>query len=193
MPKLTKNGLVSDENISTPATDDETAEPRHRHWVFDRVVTEFGAASHVKFGWLASRVEYVKECDNDHRIALIHAGSDLFLRACYAPEAFGKHRTLVYDEFGLPRDLTNLSCHDIAGPLCFSGDVVVRDAMLPPVETNDIVVLLDCGGNCMSLKNMHCSRQMPTVYGYKMDSEGAVTFEVLKKAQTIQESLKVWE
>jgi diaminopimelate decarboxylase len=166
---------------------------RNRTWVFDRVVTEFGAASHIKFAWLASRVEYVKECDNDHRIALIHAGSDLFLRACYCPDAFGKHRIAVYDEFGVARVADTLSSHDIAGPLCFSGDVVVRNAMLPPVETNDIVLILDCGGNCMGLKSMHCSRQMPTVFGYRVVKDGSVVFAVLKKAQTIQDSLKIWE
>ena len=70
--------------------------------------------------------------------------------------------------------------------------MVVRDAMLPAVETNDIVVLLDCGGNCLGLKSMHCSRQMPAVYGYRVVDE-AVVFDVLKKAQTVEDALKIWE
>ena len=158
---------------------------------FDRVITEFGAACHIKFGWLASRIEYVKECDGG-RIALIHAGSDLFMRSCYCPNTFMKHRVFAFDGQGRPKTQTDLIPHDIAGPLCFAGDVVVCDAMLPAVEQGDIIMLVDAGGNTLSLHTTHCSRQIPSVYGYRQQSDASFTFEMLKRPQPIKDAINVW-
>eukprot|EP00510_Aplanochytrium_minuta_P004172 CAMPEP_0184009072 /NCGR_PEP_ID=MMETSP0954-20121128/2376_1 /TAXON_ID=627963 /ORGANISM="Aplanochytrium sp, Strain PBS07" /LENGTH=456 /DNA_ID=CAMNT_0026288353 /DNA_START=50 /DNA_END=1420 /DNA_ORIENTATION=- len=163
--------------------------------MFDYVITEFGAALHAKFAWFASRVEYTKSYDGG-RIALIHAGSDLFLRACYCPGTFVNHRIFAYNEDGTELEASesrpNLP-HDIAGPLCFAGDVVAHDVKLPELVPNDIIVIADAGANSFSLKTTHCSRPAPPVYGYTTDNDGKISFVTLKQKQEIKNVLGLWE
>ena len=57
------------------------------------MITEFGAAIHCKYGWVGSVVEVTKHvpgtADTAPRtIAMIHAGSDIFARQCYAPSMY---------------------------------------------------------------------------------------------------------
>lgn len=64
------------------------------------ILTEFGSSVSSKTGWVVSEVEYVKthprvDGDTLEQTAIIHAGSDLFLRACYRPELFAR-RISVY-------------------------------------------------------------------------------------------------
>lgn len=68
------------------------------------ILTEFGRSVSAKTGWTISEVEYIKEhevlpgSDATHQLAqtaIIHAGSDLFLRTCYVPALF-PHRLSVY-------------------------------------------------------------------------------------------------
>lgn len=166
---------------------------------FHRVISEFGASCHIKFGWLASRIEYTKDYDGG-RIAIIHAGSELLMRACYNPTSV-KHRVVAFDAEGRPKADANVMPHDIAGPLCFAGDVVAH-ATLPAMEPGDIIMLLDAGGNTLSLHTTHCSRQMPLVIGYRTgQAKGQANgdqaslsfdFEILKAPQTIQDTLRLW-
>jgi diaminopimelate decarboxylase len=219
---------------------------------FRRVVTEFGASLFCKYGWLGSAVEVVKNLSggssgggssssssgnaNAATIAMIHAGSDLFLRACYAPQMRGQHPITAYSADGSPKaaaastavgkdhpsrsnssgsssdssgnnnsgansgtssgitaststsasstdsnsssDSSSSSSssssgfhgveHDIAGPLCFAGDVVAKGVLLPSVlEVGDVVVVHEAGGNTLALSNSHCSRRRPPVFGYR--------------------------
>jgi len=137
---------------------------------FKRVVTEFGAALQCKFASLLARVEYTKTYDGG-RIALIHAGSDLFMRACYCPGTFVNHRAFAYDSNGIPKVANELP-HDIAGPLCFAGDVILNGVVLPELEVDDIVQLADVGGNSLSIRTTHCSRQAPPVYVFRKTQTG---------------------
>ena len=71
------------------------------------------------------------------RIAMIHAGSDLFLRACYAPAMRAPHPVSVHTADGGAKQVSEdapLMLHDVAGPLCFAGDVVVPAVELPMLE-----------------------------------------------------------
>jgi hypothetical protein len=55
------------------------------------VITEFGRAIDAKTGWFASGIEYVKQTATPgKKVALIHGGSDLFPRECYAANDFEK-------------------------------------------------------------------------------------------------------
>jgi diaminopimelate decarboxylase len=109
-----------------------------------RVVTEFGKALVAKAGAVVALVEDVVEhlpeppapaspapspspeaeaaTEKGHVTAIVHAGADLLLRAAYCPDKF-PHRVAFCSAAGAPltgpaRPLT------VAGPLCFSGDVV---------------------------------------------------------------------
>jgi len=162
---------------------------------FDRIVTEFGAAAQCKFAFLASRVEYTKSYDGG-RIALIHAGSDFFMRACYCPEMFIQHRVFTFDKDGkekATKEGEEPLPHDIAGPLCFAGDVVVRDVKIPEVQVGDIIVLADAGGNSLSIHSTHCSRQSPPVYAFRISSpDEEVTFQRIQRIESIEGSISQW-
>ncbi|GBG27686.1 Ornithine decarboxylase [Hondaea fermentalgiana] len=161
--------------------------------VFDRVVTEFGAAAQHKFALLASRVEYTKSYDGG-RIALIHAGSDVFMRACYCPETFVHHRVFAFSSTGEQKEVSEDERvpTDIAGPLCFAGDVVVRDAKIAPLEVGDIVALADVGGNALSIRTTHCSRQGPQVFVFHGANE-ALTFRQIQDVQPVRDSVRQWK
>ena len=85
---------------------------------------------------------------------MIHAGSDLFLRACYAPHMRGAFPVTAYTaEGGRKRGegegeggTVRVVTQDIAGPLYFAGDVVVPAVSLPRLEPGDVVALHEAGG-----------------------------------------------
>ena len=120
------------------------------------ILTEFGRSLCAKTSWTVSQVEYVKEATPDLRIGIIHAGSDLFLRTCYVPSLFPR-RLQVFSSNGTPSSAP-IQRHNIAGPLCFGGDLVGREVELPAVERGDFVVIRDTGSNTLSLFSRHCSR-----------------------------------
>ena len=150
-----------------------------------RVVTEFGAALHCVHGWVGSVVEVTKPTGDGGVVAMIHAGSDMFARQCYAPGMRPRgHPVRAYDSTGTLRGASDGSrganigeeekggeaevvVHDIAGPLCFAGDVVAPAVSLPvTLRPGDIVVLEEAGGNTLSIFTSHCSRRRPPVWGY---------------------------
>jgi len=45
----------------------------------------------------------------------------------------------------------DVTSYDIAGPLCFQGDFLVKDVQLPKVEAGDILIIHDTGAYTFSL------------------------------------------
>ncbi|GMF34691.1 unnamed protein product [Phytophthora fragariaefolia] len=158
------------------------------------ILTEFGSSVSSKTGWVVSEVEYVKthpqvDGDNLEQTAIIHAGSDLFLRACYRPELFAR-RISVYNSVG-QASRAPLLVQNVAGPLCFGGDLVGRRLELPAISRGDFVVVHDTGANTMSMFSRHCSRPAPAVYGYRT-SEDEISLELLKPAETPEQVMSFW-
>lgn len=168
---------------------------------FRRVVTEFGAVLNCRHAWCGAVVETTKPTDGGGMIAMIHAGSDLFLRQCYAPGMRAPHQVTAYEPDGTPKQ-GPLLAHDVAGPLCFGGDVVCPAVKLPgPLRAGDIVALHEAGGNCLSMATSHCSRRRPPVYGYcaaltaDADPTGVrdgLCFTRLSSGTTLDQVLAVW-
>lgn len=137
---------------------------------FRRVITEFGQSLNAKAGWLASRIEYTKPIPGDlGQIVIIHFGADVCVRQCYTTEH--KRRLEFYDGVSLAPKQTSakhplVKLH-VAGPLCFQGDHLTKDAEAPRMSRGDVVVLRDAGANTLSLFSRHCLRQVPAAYGYR--------------------------
>lgn len=148
-----------------------------------RLVTEFGRYLHAGSAWAVSRVEYVKECAGI-RTAITHLGADMFLRKCYCPDDW-HHEISVLDTEGSFKTDPETAFYTIAGPLCFSGDIIARAVMLPVIGPGDVVVIHDVGAYTLGMWSCYNSRQMPKVIGY--ESEGA-TFEVVKPRETIDQA-----
>ena len=135
---------------------------------------------------MASRVEYTKIAGG-RSIAVIHAGADLFVRAAYAPQHW-HHRVSVFDAGGSPKGGA-LSPWDVAGPLCFSGDLVARERLLPPIEPGDIVVVHDAGAYTLSMWSRYNSRRAPAVHGFEGETP---RLRLLKRAETEDEVRRFW-
>ncbi|WHS35899.1 diaminopimelate decarboxylase [Auritidibacter ignavus] len=138
------------------------------------VKTEFGRSILAKHGLIASFVEYTKDA-GDRRIAISHAGAQVATRTIFMPTAWPL-RVEVLDSTGQPRDVEHTQQHDVAGPCCFSGDVVAHRIQLPRVEQGDILVFPDTGAYYPSNPFSYNSLAQPGVYGVT----GHETFTVLR-------------
>eukprot|EP00466_Bigelowiella_natans_P004087 jgi/Bigna1/52537/estExt_Genewise1Plus.C_90026 len=163
------------------------------------IVTEFGRGLCAKAGWVATGVEYMMRGDPDKPVAITHAGADLFVRPCYDPEHFG-HRFSAYADNGTPLSqcAKQEKTYDIAGPLCFAGDVIGREVTLPTLDEGDWIVVHDCGANTFALWSRHCSRQAPPVFGISKRSKLAecsddgVEVRVLKERESPEDVMEFW-
>lgn len=127
--------------------------------------TEFGQWVHAHAGWTVSRLEYVLPRTDAASVAYLHVGADLFLRDAYtAPRPFP---LLALNADGTPNTNTRLQPYDVAGPLCFAGDYLARNAPLPELHEGDWLVVQETGANAYGLWSRHCSRTIPAVLGHR--------------------------
>jgi diaminopimelate decarboxylase len=155
------------------------------------VLTEYGRSISAKTGWTISEVEYVKKHEDEElqQTAIIHAGSDLFLRTCYKPDLF-PHRLSIYKSDGSV-SVAPVIKQNVAGPLCFGGDMIGRSIMLPKIERGDFMVIHDSGANTISMFSRHCSRAAPAVYGYR-EQDQCIQLVLLKPAETPEDVMRFW-
>ena len=150
------------------------------------VLTEFGRSVFVKPGITVTKVEAVKTwCDQ--RFAVIHVGANQFLRTSYLPHQW-KHSMTVFSSSGTVKT-GPLVKHDIAGPMCFSGDFLGRNVPLPAMEPGDFLVIHDTGGYTTSMYSKYNSRCANAMYAYD-DRSNELT--VLKHRETCEETLRFW-
>jgi diaminopimelate decarboxylase len=150
-----------------------------------QIVTEFGRCIQATCGMAASRVEYVKPAQ---QIAVIHLGADLLLRPVYRPEDW-QHEFFVLGRDGRPKK-NDPRPVTIVGPLCFAGDVVARDVLLPAIEPGDWIVVRDVGAYTLSMWSRHCSRGIPAVIGY--DPQQAESLRVMRAAESPADVVQFW-
>ena len=169
------------DNITTvPRQNGETGE------VSWRLITEFGRWVFVNSGFTVSRVEYVKR-DPGINTAMIHVGADLFVRECLNPTDW-KHEYSILDSQGKLKKGLDDQPYNIAGPLCFAGDILAKGIPLPKVEEGDWLVIHDTGGYTFSMWSRYNSRQTPRILGW---FEG--TFSVLKERESLEDLVGFWE
>ena len=137
-----------------------------------RVRTEFGRTIFAKNGFIVSRVEYTKQSGGRH-IATGHAGGQVATRTVFMPEHW-KIRLSGYDASGRLKSGPAVA-QDIAGPLCFAGDMAGRAIEMPLLEPGDYVVLHDTGAYYFSNPFYYNALPAPPVYGANMDEDGNVT------------------
>ncbi len=150
-----------------------------------RLVTEFGRFIHAHNGWVASRVEYVKP-DNKFDTIITQIGADLFSRMCYFPGDW-THKIAVADRLGRIKTGTSKHRYTIAGPLCFSGDILAGNILLPPVKEGDFIIFADAGAYTLGMWSRHNSRQIPKVIGYNNCIAG-----IIKEKETLNDVYKSW-
>jgi diaminopimelate decarboxylase len=160
---------------------------------FDSVWTEFGRSIVAKAGMAMCRVEYTKQCGG-HDFATVLSGADMFVRTVYAP-ALWPLRCEVVDARGHAKHSEEGERHvySIAGPCCFSQDLLARERALPHrIEPNDYVLMLDVGGYYHSSYSLYNSRTSPALYLYSTTEldDSKVDFVELLRARTIDDTLR---
>ena len=155
-----------------------------------RIVTEFGRKLVAKAGWAAAKVQYVKKAGG-RKIALTHAGADVFMRPVYQRDKW-YHRLDVYDAQGREKvsERVGKSKIDIGGPLCFSGDLLAIDRELSNMEAGDWMVVRDAGAYTLAMHNRHTSQLVPSVYGYEESAPSNLV--TMKKTETLEELIRYW-
>jgi diaminopimelate decarboxylase len=179
------------------------------------LITENGRALVAKAGCVAARVEYVKHQRGDdgedgeedeqpprrkrRPIAVVHAGADLLMRACYLPQQWSLRLFVVDGATFSPRELQasppRLLLQDVAGPLCFQGDRLAVARLLPALKEGDWVVVADAGAYTLSMWSHYNSRQSPCVWGYRGGGgeEGReLEMKLLRRGDTIGEVVGFW-
>ncbi|MCK6615564.1 MAG: hypothetical protein L6Q47_15115 [Ignavibacteriaceae bacterium] len=152
-----------------------------------RLITEFGRYLYANAGTVITRIEYVKNF-TDARIIMNHAGADLFLRKSYHPDDW-HHEIALMDASGTIKSGRKKQSYMIAGPLCFAGDIIERNVILPEAEEGDYLIIHDAGAYNLSAWSRYNSRQIPLVIGYHPLSEEV---EVLRKRETLQDIVSFW-
>ncbi|MBU8827943.1 diaminopimelate decarboxylase [Mycolicibacterium goodii] len=161
----------------------EAAVPR----LFDgtyTLVTEFGRALTAKAGTVVARVEYTK-VTGGRPIAITHAGVQVATRSIFAPEAWPL-RVEVYDPRGRRRE-GKPRVQDVAGPACFTGDMLAVGRELPDVRQGDLVAVPDTGGYYFSTHFSYNALPRPAVYTVGTDSDGHRRWSLARRAQTIEQ------
>ncbi|MEU9442200.1 diaminopimelate decarboxylase [Streptomyces sp. NPDC048304] len=148
------------------------------------LVTEFGRSLLAKQGTVVARVEYTKSAGG-RRIAVTHAGVQVATRTVYAPGAWPL-RIAAYDAKGRPKPGAE-AVQDVAGPACFSGDLLAEGRALPLLEQGDYATALDTGAYYFAHHYAYNSLARPGIYGFAPDGGGGVAFAVVREPQTIAE------
>jgi diaminopimelate decarboxylase len=150
--------------------------------------TEFGRSIFAKNGFIASRIEYTKK-SGGRRIATSHAGAQIATRTVFMPDHW-KIRLSVFDSAGVAKS-GNEELQDVAGPLCFAGDMVGTGRMLPLIQPGDYVVLHDTGAYYFSNPFYYNALCAPAVFAADAVDGESVKFSVWRKRQTMDEMLAV--
>ena len=150
------------------------------------IVTEFGRALLAKAGTILTRVEYAKTTGG-RRIAMTHAGVQVATRTAYAP-ADWPLRILPFTAHGAPKTAEAVPT-DIAGPACFSGDLLARDRMLPRLDAGDLVAVPETGAYYFSNPFSYNLLPAVPVYGYRTTPDGAIEWTLIRRGQSLDRVL----
>ncbi len=159
------------------------------------LVTEFGRSLLAKHGTVVARVEYAKSAGG-RPVAVTHAGVQVATRTVYAPASWPL-RIAAYDGKGLPKSGPEV-VQDVAGPACFSGDLLAEGRALPLLEQGDYAAALDTGAYYFAHHYAYNSLARPGIYGFVphgssdgadggVGGAGGVAFAVVREPQTVAE------
>lgn len=141
------------------------------------VITEFGQWCYFYTGYAFSQVEYVLK-RGEKNVVFIHLGADYLMR-----DAYSKPRGITFKIFTATGEEKNseIKSYDIAGPLCFAGDYIIKDQPLNKPEEGDWLALLNTGSNSLGLWSKHCSRAIPKVFGVDLSQEEIILLSERKE------------
>ncbi len=148
-----------------------------------QIITEFGRFVHAHNAIACSRVEYIKP--TTPLTAVCHFGADLMLRACYAPDDWS-HDIEVYSLKTISQ--ITQDTYNIAGPLCFSGDILAKNFLCESLSVGDYLIFKDVGAYTFSMWSQYNSRFFPLCLGLNLDGD----FEILREMSSEKDIVSFW-
>ena len=112
-------------------------------------------------------------------------------------------RTTIINE-RIIKEKNEFELYDIAGPLCFSGDMIATKRLMPKILEGDWLVVHDAGGYTYSMHSRYNSIPAPAVYSYRyqqsnnnedMDDKEKIElleFNIVKERETWEDVCKFW-
>jgi diaminopimelate decarboxylase len=140
------------------------------------VVLEPGRAVVGYSGALVARVVDTKSFPDGRTFAVLDAGMGELIR----PALYGSFHRIVAVA---PRQGAETPW-DVVGPICESSDVFARDRMLPPLEVDDLVALLDAGAYGSVMGSNYNRHLLPAEV---LVDEGK--WSVIRRRQTLEDVL----
>jgi diaminopimelate decarboxylase len=151
------------------------------------ITTEYGRAMIAKNAMTLGRIEYTKTMGG-LPIALSHIGVQTLLRTVNEPEDW-KRRITAFDKNGLPKE-GKLIEQDIAGPACFTGDIIAHKRPLPLLQSGDYIMVHDTGAYQFSSHYQYNALPRLPVYGYSINDNLEISFEMISAGQTIDDVIQ---
>jgi diaminopimelate decarboxylase len=152
-----------------------------------KLYTEFGRYYYANTAFAISRIDNIKHQKGITTI-VSHLGADFLIRRAYLPEQW-HHDISVMAGSGKFNSNVEMENCVIAGPLCFAGDVIAKEILLPKAETGDYIIIHDVGAYTLSMWSRYNSRQMPKILGYFNNGE---EFVLLKERETLEKVFQFW-
>jgi len=140
------------------------------------VVLEPGRAIVGYSGALIARVVDTKCFPGGRKFAVLDAGMAELMR----PALYGSFHRIVPV---VPRTGSD-TAWDVVGPICESSDVFARERLLPPLEVDDLVAILDAGAYGSVMGSNYNRHLLPAEV---LVNEG--TWSVIRRRQTLDDVL----
>jgi diaminopimelate decarboxylase len=155
------------------------------------IITEFGRYLHAQSTFAISTVEYVKKHDNKLNTVISYCGANLFLRECYDSKNHFHNIKVINNKTHTVKEQVNLKAYNVAGPLCFGGDVLSKNHFLPEICEGDYLTIMDVGANTFSLFSRHCSFLFPKFIKYNSEI-GLESLQIVKERENYESLIKFW-
>ena len=121
-----------------------------------RLIIEPGRSVVGQSGVALYTVGVVKDIPGVRRYVSVDGGMGDNIR----PALYGAEHEVVVVNKMRERETEKVT---VAGKFCESGDIIIKDIMLPPLTAGDILAVADCGAYCLSLASNYNASLKPAV------------------------------
>ncbi|MBN2569461.1 MAG: diaminopimelate decarboxylase [Deltaproteobacteria bacterium] len=169
-------GITYDKERPPHPTDYAKAIKEHAKALGCTLIFEPGRVIAGNAGALVTRVLYTKEKD-DKVFVIVDAGMNDLLR----PSLYGSYHNVK----PVSRQVRDRTVSDIVGPICESGDFLVRDRMLERYERGELIAVMSTGAYGFSMSSNYNSRPRVAEVLAKDD-----TYYVIRHRETYEDIVR---
>ncbi len=128
---------------------------------------------------LLTQVLYVKK-QGQKQFIIVDAGMNDLIR----PVLYNAYHSVLIEQYRPEDKLAETMVTDIVGPICETGDVLVRERMLPSVSPGDLIAIMDTGAYGFAMSSNYNGRLRPAEVLVNDDQ-----FQIIRQRQTYEDLL----